>query len=105
MSEHTPTPWEARFIPAQAGQDSTYEIVRTGCDTAIATVHWPGLPLEADAEFIVRAVNSHDDLLAALELVAPELHRLYLHSRTFKECDFPECEQARAAIDKAKSPA
>ena len=48
----------------------------------------------------LRAVNAK--LLKALELVAPELHSMYLHHEAFSECDFPECEQARIAIEEAK---
>ena len=41
-------------------------------------------------------------LLAALEVTAPDRHRIYLHTAIFSECDFPECEQARDAIEEAK---
>lgn len=105
MSEHTPLPWEAKFVPAQPSGMSTYEIVRVGCDVAIATVHYPGLPLEADAEFIVRAVNSHDDLLAALEGAQWGTEELCPSCGAFSQDGHGNDCGLASAIAKAKGPA
>lgn len=54
---HTPTPWHVNGLDCIAS-------VR-GNLTIAAKVYRP----EVDAEFIVRAVNAHDDLLAACKYV------------------------------------
>lgn len=55
-SSHTPTPWEVGddgIVTPYAGDRI---IVQTGMDS-----------IEADQDFIVRAVNAHDALIAALK--------------------------------------
>lgn len=56
---------------------------------------------DADAELIVRAVNCHDELLAALEECVEVLS--FLETRTSVRTNPPTLEKARAAIAKAKS--
>lgn len=61
---HTPTPWQTDqdgFIESMAG---TY-IAEVSSDSDKAEA-------QADAEFIVRAVNSHEELLDALERIVVE---------------------------------
>jgi cysteine sulfinate desulfinase/cysteine desulfurase-like protein len=86
--QHTPTPW---FIngPNHIGHIS----VASERDGAVAEMVWHHVegrrfPVEANADFIVRAVNSHDDLLAALEearafLVA--LRLTFMHETTAED--------------------
>jgi hypothetical protein len=67
MNEHTPTPWRAVIYG-----NSEWEV--WGGDLLVADVTTPEDPLqpevaEANAAFIVRAVNSHTALLAALKSV------------------------------------
>jgi len=65
MNKHTPTPWTVQqsdhvgglLIKPVPGQ------VVAQCDE--------GSEMEANAAFIVRAVNAHDDLVAALKNCAP----------------------------------
>ena len=69
MSKHTPTPWEARPVPnakiiaiAEVGYMHHAEVFSRKHNNE---------PLDetayANAEFIVRACNNHDALVAALE--------------------------------------
>jgi hypothetical protein len=63
-TKHTPTPWSKSRIASHAPQFSIY-----GDDDArdLAVVGYVE-NAEANAEFIVKAVNHHDELVAALEL-------------------------------------
>lgn len=58
MEKHTPTPWEAR-------NGSIYPVKSDG--TAIAQF----VIKQEDADFIVRACNSHEELLEALKQAMP----------------------------------
>jgi len=96
MSKRTPGPWflEDDCIRAKTSDSGTVSVaVCRGWDT-----RWEK-EQKANAEFIVRACNAHDDLLAALEgfLAARE--------KVDPEHLFDDAEiiQARAAIAKAKS--
>jgi len=53
-AKHTPTPW-SRYKNAAHGPEGDCVFVCNGIDS----------PNDANAEFIVRAVNSHEALLAA----------------------------------------
>lgn len=57
---HTPTPWRIEDDTIKAGKNDTHLFDIYEC---------PGLGVaaEANAAFIVRAVNSHDTLVEALE--------------------------------------
>lgn len=61
--EHTPTPWQVDENGA------IYQPFFGGDIVARVTAH----NRAADAELIVRAVNSHDDLVAALRKAGDEL--------------------------------
>jgi hypothetical protein len=67
--KHTPAPWEAR------GEKGNYEWNVVAPDDDDLSEPWhiaechdgaKGCSAEANARFIVRAVNAHDDLVAAL---------------------------------------
>lgn len=82
---HTPTPW----------QDVAISGVRHDHDGFTVWTHWlPDQPSEqrrANVEFIVRAVNCHEELIEALKAVVAVADR--------KTVEF---DQARAAIAKAE---
>lgn len=65
-AEHTPTPWKVQMVK-EWGQEVEYPQVVTPdgiiCN-GLSLI--PGFSREANAAFIVRAVNSHDALLEAL---------------------------------------
>ena len=87
MSNHTPTPWTVEFLrwtPESEAVgfriDSSYSvdhlptgmrmhsIVNANCSEQPAyTACWTTEQIEANAAFIVRAVNAHDDLVATLQ--------------------------------------
>jgi hypothetical protein len=64
---HTPTPWSRNIPPA-----SKYPVIFAGRNTHVTTVNTHGLSkdeIEANTAFIVRACNSHDELVAALKKI------------------------------------
>jgi len=97
MVKHTPTPWnllphepgdKVRWIEAGDKWDGVrIEVERDDCDKEIA---------DANAELIVRAVNAHDALVAALRLAEEEMCRA-----TFKGP--PDRKGLNYAIDKARA--
>jgi hypothetical protein len=83
MSKHTPTPWtvpDGGIRPAIYTADEV-EHIATMADT--------GDEMEANAAFIVRAVNSHDALVEALLEV--------------RKCGNGGAKLSRAASDKARA--
>lgn len=98
MAEHTPTPWSA--IMHRAPQGISYTIhgrLPNGSQSnAIAQVLPAGDAVGTDAnlDFLIDAVNSHDELLAALKEC---LCQLQDHKRLLLQC-----EAALAAIAKAE---
>lgn len=68
-AEHTPTPWN--IAPGRNAADNTIEI-REGLYSAVAYVaprpHYADNQ-EANAAFIIRAVNSHEELLDSLHYI------------------------------------
>lgn len=75
MNQHTPTPWVKIATPHKSAP-GPYAIVTLDdeflADPATSTtIAWmeSGGECDRDAEFIVRAVNNHDALLAVLETV------------------------------------
>jgi hypothetical protein len=63
MSEHTPTPWESNFNRIESKDD--HGVDNDGWMIAECI----GPEQEANAEFIVRACNAHDALVAACEKI------------------------------------
>ena len=98
MTEHTPKPW--RVWDVREGLVITDDTLATRhiCEVQGATPE----EAAANAEFIVRACNTHDDLVRALEVLVKEV----LDAGT--DCYFcsADCRKgldlARAALTKAK---
>jgi len=94
MSKHIPTPWVIKahntiYKPAIYSEDRLVSTIRGGFTTEAEEY--------ANAEFIVRACNAHDELVAALEGI------LY---NFLRETDVSDCKleifNAKAALAKAK---
>ena len=66
MSEHTPTPWKYDIL-----DDDNFGISAGWTDIATVYNRDDSPTDKANAEFIVRACNSHGDLLAALKAIVP----------------------------------
>lgn len=66
--EHTPTPWYLQRYP----DEKSVEIKANRGYALIANVYWNEGEVEANAAFIVRAVNSHEELLTLLKLMLEE---------------------------------
>ena len=103
MSEHTPTPWEvATGHPSRGlfvlGPPDEHDWARQVCEVDKAE------DMDANAAFIVRAVNAHAALLSALEAVEwlnldPNGEAMFqcplcLHFR--REGHAPDCQLAAA---------
>jgi len=98
-TEHTPLPWHVVTIDGSIGS------VEASDGSAVAQAQMRGTlrcpdndERRANAEFIVRACNSHGDLLEALEMLMP-LEPSRYESDSY---DRGMWENARAAIAKAK---
>lgn len=70
MTEHTPTPWKDGPVFSREGK-------AIFCQDYAKPGRWQkrvddktGVFSKADAAYIVRAVNAHDDMLAALQLLS-----------------------------------
>ena len=95
MSEtrHTPTPWRVESLyPAMAFGEKTI----VGGIMGIAQIHPVGNGPD-NAEYIVRCVNAHDDLLDVLQVIA---RGACLQQFNGDRCGCYSC-LARAAIAKA----
>ena len=110
-AQHTPTPWVAR----SSGPRSAYFSVIAESDrrqvcSVVPRLHGSSCSeWEANAEFIVRACNSHDALLAA----AHHCEELMMNAENAKGGAFQEMwfrlskyakDELRGAIDAAKPP-
>ncbi|MDP2952895.1 MAG: hypothetical protein Q8O76_06235 [Chloroflexota bacterium] len=97
-TEHTPTPW---VVDAKPIMGNSGPAIRT-VGRHIARMGWNDEEDKANAAFIVRAVNSHDGLLAAVKaLLGHSAHKCRFHGPAV--CDQCEAQkQARAAIAKAE---
>jgi len=97
MSEHTPLPWVKNDL-ARIESEKEHGWVNDGwiiCDC-------DGPDGEHNAAFIVRAVNSHDELLAALKELL-ELQPQGLVSPTHQKL-IEAISKSAAAITKAETP-
>ena len=114
-NNHTPLPWRRNDQSTPSGQ-RTIEIWRHEPNelpiTRIATVHGQPVPIEhgdhvCNADFIVRAVNSHDDLLFLLKTVLIRLDmEAGWRAADGRSPEFPCAamrEDIRAAIAKAEA--
>jgi hypothetical protein len=94
MTTHTPTPWELGSVTTVCLH--TDEMIESPTDGFVAAgddcdIEVKGTNAPANAAFIVRAVNAHDDLVKALEEIAAW-------------AELPKTTVSRAAIgDKARA--
>lgn len=89
---HTPTPWYHNYDDVLASEEP---------EDLIATF-WhanDGKAVE-NAEFVVRACNAHDDLVAALSVMVERMERTGRESNLL---DKAIADQSRAALAKAEA--
>src|SRR3972149_5061086 len=100
---HTLTPWRVHLI---AGVGSPIAI-KDAKGYIVATVPSDNrLPVEANAAFIVRAVNNHESLLAALRGTGAAYHRQLCpdkYGESFTDCPYSRCQSNAAAIAAAEA--
>lgn len=105
MTAHTPTPWVRD--PRSGRTTMVYSDDATGsaiADCAPSMVHRSQAECEANAAFIVRACNAHDELVEALSALL-SLHGTphqdeWLNPQAFKFAQ-DVTDKARAALSKA----
>lgn len=109
MSAHTPTPWTFER-PNKDSEDAGWQGAIKGpggvevCSFGDSTQYYPteGCPPdEVDGEFMIRAVNAHDDLLSALTAAAHAL-RSYQYGNGAPDLAGAVAAAAEAAIAKAE---
>ena len=95
--QHTPTPWNV------IEDENTYEVIIDSKKGVIAKTllnHMELIQAERNAKFIVRAVNSHEELVTLLKSIRG--HLLNATSLTDEEgCATPTLEALESLIDKA----
>ncbi|MBV8661481.1 MAG: hypothetical protein JO107_00130 [Hyphomicrobiales bacterium] len=64
MAGHTLTPW--RIVKRMAVRGEQYFRIVSGNDSVVARTYGDSVGDEADASHIVKCVNAHDEMLAAL---------------------------------------
>lgn len=73
-TEHTPTPWKVFTSPDGLKLVGIGSVEGEGiCDAGFGVWRWNDAEGVQNADLIVRAVNSHADMLAALKSVRQEL--------------------------------
>lgn len=94
-NNHTPTPWTVKH-------GNFYEIHGNNIDPIAYIPEWSQGAY--DAEFIVRAVNSHEALLDQLKGTAIALHYNVQHEGSgehFQNCTHPMCVENKKSIAQA----
>jgi hypothetical protein len=101
MAEHTPTPWIC-------DSDAIMPISRDGVSIVARIPNHPDNKMNwaADAEFIIRAVNAHDAIVAALKVAEDVLSRAPFSTGVWPNGMHPNTgiEQIRAAISLSNPP-
>lgn len=67
--EHSPLPWRA----IRRQHDGSHMVIDPEDTLCVCTTDHGGMPAAANAEFIARACNSHEELLALCEEAAENL--------------------------------
>jgi len=85
MTKHTPTPWVKSIVQFDKSEwaklwNKNQICIAKGIDIT-AIVYGPDDQEEANAAFIVRAINSHEELLQALKDLAREIDLRKLNIR------------------------
>jgi hypothetical protein len=98
-TKHSPTPWHRNVRPA-----SHYPIIFSGRNTHVCQIVSRGLTeetIEANCDFLVRAVNCHGELTAALKWFLRR-YNAGLSEKALAQLAFVFAEVAHAALAKAK---
>lgn len=104
MAEATPRPWRRSGRTIRGPKRAASRKVRR--DGVIAKVGSPGTwvdEADANAEFIVKAVNAHDELVAACKTALYRLLQLDAEDNIAEVGPCPACEAIRKAIALAEA--
>jgi len=106
---HTPLPWEVDYSNADVSQAGIK--TEDGINVAWMSKYQPNCSSHENAEFIVKAVNCHDELVEALKECSDDLEALvnheYIGVRDYPSMDkkyqrdMQPVEKAKAALAKA----
>ena len=107
-TKHTPLPWcygaalnyHGFYIAPNGTLPTLASVERCGAQVNVLVHNFPG-ETEANAAFIVRACNSHYDLVAALESLLHHIDSINPPSKIFWSGSV-EQEEARIILAKAK---
>jgi hypothetical protein len=80
-TKHTPTPWKVNDCRDSGWMDNAIYIAKDSGEN-LARVYKDYGNVEANAAFIVRAVNAHDELVAKLSAVQSILNSLTIGTQT-----------------------
>lgn len=99
MTEHSPTPW--LWVDLTGDDETQWWLNSTSGETILFAAEHRNLHIKnANAEFMIRAVNSHDDLVAALEELTDAY--LQLHASGVSVTNRSAYFRARNALAKAR---
>jgi hypothetical protein len=97
MSKHTPTPWKR--AGRQPDNHGVNIVDYRGFLVAQARAAGGGWSdAKSNAAHIVRCVNAHDELVAALRSLAEQVHQFNIN----EDGDYPDCNEAFAVLAKLK---
>lgn len=100
-TQHTPTPEMNYELPVHIAWDDFTNGHRLVDSTGAIVARVKAEDVELPA-FIVRAVNSHGELLLRLREMAAAFHHNGNHGGYFKDCDSQVCDENREMIAKAE---
>lgn len=104
MIEHTPTPWAADPDDRDGYEWNIHIVTESNRDMRVAFMT-SGPEAAANADFIVKAVNCHDELVAALEAFRLRPDAIVAsQGDTILRIPIAAIQQAAAAIAKAGAP-
>ena len=98
QATHTPTPWHT---VAESKYHKLCTTIRCGEDKGVADVYGTDEEAVANAAFIVRACNGHEELLAALNGLIDAADGGEVFDHDMSGCEDCALCTARAARDKA----
>lgn len=105
-AQHTPMPWKHTTQPSGYNEKTRIDCIIGNGGECVASCNSGSAPNEANAAFIVCAVNSHEALLEQLKGTAIALHHNVEHEGSgeyFQNCTHPMCIKNQNAIAQAEA--
>lgn len=96
---HSPLPWRKAFSENQ--QWLVVNGLGDDGDVIARIPRFKDFIDQADAEFIVRACNAHDELIAALRAIKRRIHFIGMPQEPFRDDDAPDWRKEIALLEAA----